>query len=237
MQDARVRAALLVICLACLLGSGIVLLAGRHAAPPPVVITPPPAESDAAPVAAADRAAPRTRDLCGCRRGGPPPLALRPPVRQPRHAGDSSPQAARRPNADLDAVNLAQKVTDGEKVFVPKRGTAPPPVSRPETATFPCPAPAAARPARQSAPKAAKSSHSNKMTADSGEQIALNTATAEQLRAAARRRPEHGRRAFSPTASRQAASEGRRLDAGHGHRPQKVRQNRPVRQAGLSKQV
>ena len=179
MQDAKVRVALIVICLACLIGSGTVLLAGRHPAPPPVVITPPP--SDIAPISTPDApAAAPTRptriyvDVAG---------AVRRPSLYVLPSGSRVMQAilaAGGPDgeADMDAVNLAQKVTDGEKVFVPKRGAAPPPVSAAETETSPT-APTL-RPVGKAA-KGDKSSHSHKVTAESGEQIALNTATAEQL--------------------------------------------------------
>lgn len=39
------------------------------------------------------------------------------------------------PEADLDAVNLAAKVTDGDRVFVPRKGQVPPPVVAPVGAT------------------------------------------------------------------------------------------------------
>ena len=76
--------------------------------------------------------------------------------------------------ADLDAVNLAEKVTDGEKVFVPRRGI-PPPLSAPgdpsstliKTETKPS--------------KGAAAGRVGKITAASGDQIALNTATEADL--------------------------------------------------------
>ena len=77
----------------------------------------------------------------------------------------------------MDAVNLAEKVTDGEKVFVPRRG-------------LPTPAPMAGDVRASSGPlthaaakpgKGTQSGHSGKVTADSGEQVALNTATEADL--------------------------------------------------------
>ncbi len=176
MQDAKTRAALLVICLACLIGSGIALFAGRRAQPPPVVITPPPpAQTSAVPEAAPKREARLYVDVAGSVRR--PSLYVLP-------AGSRIMQAIRAAggpsaDADLDAVNLAQKVTDGEKVFVPRRGTPLRPVSPPEAAASSI---ASDAPPSLVLPKTSgKGGHSNKMTAGSGEQIALNTATAEQL--------------------------------------------------------
>ena len=190
MQDARVRIALIVICLACLLGSGIVLLKDRSSAPPPIVLAAPPREtrhaapSDAAP-AALHRKARLYVDVAGAVRR--PSLYILPPNSRVMQAvlAAGGPTAA----ADLDAVNLAQPVTDGEKVFVPKRGamtsplSSPPPTAPAITAPIrPILSPAIA--GKNSAGKgSAKSSgsHSNKLSADTGELIGLNSATLEQL--------------------------------------------------------
>ena len=176
MQDAKTRVALLVICLACLLGSGIALFAGHHAPPPPVVIIPPPpTETSAAPEASPKRAARLYVDVAG---------SVRRPSLYVLSSGSRVMQAIRAAGgptaeADLDAVNLAQKVTDGEKVFVPRRGMTPQPPPPSEIAASSAAPDAAPSP---TPPKTSgKGSHSNKMTAGSGEQIALNTATAEQL--------------------------------------------------------
>lgn len=186
MQDARTRAALLAVCLACLLGSGYILLKGRQTAPPPIVFSNPipvPA-SPSTPVTAASatntsskRPKPLFVAVAGAVRR--PSLYLLPPGSRVMQAllAAGGPAAG----ADMDAVNLAQPVTDGEKVFVPKRGTTPvPPSPSPVLAAAGKP-PAA--PAALSAVKAAKGSgsRSGKISADSGEQIGLNTATAEQL--------------------------------------------------------
>lgn len=167
MQDARTRLALLIVCLACLLGSGIVLLAGHRAAPPPITITqPPPETTTVAPT-------PPKRlyvDVAGAVRR--PSLYVLPPesrvMQAIRAAGGPTMEA------DLDAVNLAEKVTDGGKVFVPRRGI-PPPVPAPgdppstllKTAIKPS--------------KGAASGRGGKITAASGEQIALNAATEADL--------------------------------------------------------
>ena len=184
MQDARVRGALLLICLACLLGSGFVLLHGRQAAPPPIVFSAPAAAAETAkmpdaPPAGASvlPAAPRPArlyvDVAGAVRR--PSLYLLPPHSRVMQAvmAAGGPTAA----ADMDAVNLAQPVTDGEKIFVPKLGVAPLLSVTPAALPSVSPPPAsAARPT-----KAGGSSHSGKISAGSGEQVSLNSATAEQL--------------------------------------------------------
>ncbi len=188
MQDARVRAALLVICLACLLGSGFVLLKGRQAAPPPIIFaSPPPAAADphaagaAAPAASILKPVKRVYvDVAGAVRR--PSLYLLPPdsrIMQAVLAAGGPTEAA-----DMDAVNLAQPVTDGEKVFVPQRGTASvsPAALSPPSAAAASAKPPASLPPLSSAVKPAKTSggsRSGKM--GPGQQISLNTATPEQL--------------------------------------------------------
>ena len=186
MQDARVRAALLIVCVVCLLGSGFVLLKGHQAAPPPILFaSPPPA------------AAPHDPNAV--------PLTMNPPQRAKRLYVDVA-GAVRRPSlyllpsdsrvmqavlaaggpteaADMDAVNLAQPVTDGEKVFVPKRGAVPVPGQSVIPSVMPgATTRAAALPSGPSAAKSGKAgggSHAGKM--GPGEQIGLNSATADQL--------------------------------------------------------
>ena len=196
MQDARTRAALLAVCLACLLGSGYVLLKGKQTAPPPIVFSGPSpvsanpsAPGAAAPAAthptvsiagsdAAKRPKPLFVDVAGAVRR--PSLYLLPPGSRVMQAllAAGGPAAA----ADMDAVNLAQPVTDGEKVFVPKRGAAPiPPSPSPVLAAAGKPPAAPAALSAVKAPKGSGGSRSGKMSADSGEQVGLNTATAEQL--------------------------------------------------------
>jgi len=185
MQDARTRFALLIVCLLCLLGSGFVLLTGRRAAPPPVIITPPPAQATAAalpspsPTEAPHAApAPANRlyvDVAGAVRR--PSLYVLPPqsrVMQAIRAAGGPTQ-----EADMDAVNLAQKVTDGEKVFVPKRSVTPPTGAAGDA----LPTPASSAPSRAASEhaKGGRSSHADKITATSGEQIALNMATEADL--------------------------------------------------------
>lgn len=179
MQDARTRLALLIVCLACLLGSGFVLIAGRHAAPSPITISPPPAEAAAAPPAApphqAPPAAPKPSGLVYVDVAGAvhrPSLYALPPDSRIMQAvlaagGPTS-------EADMDAVNLAEKVTDGEKILVPKRGAAPP-------VPVPSDVPPASAHTATKPSKGSGSSRGGKIVVDSGEQIALNTATEADL--------------------------------------------------------
>lgn len=191
MQDARVRGALLIICLVCLLGSGWVLLHGRQTAPPPIVFSETPAAA-ASPVKTPDAPGVSVRparlfvDVAGAVRR--PSLYVLPKNSRVMQAIT----AAGGPTADanIDAVNLAEPVTDGEKVFVPKLGAvpraapepSPPSVLHPASVLQPV---VATKTASQAAAKPSKSrsagSRSGKISADSGEQIGLNSATLEEL--------------------------------------------------------
>ena len=194
MQDARVRGALLFICLACLLGSGIVLWRGRQAAPPPIVFSATPADpaKAAQPPAAGTPAAPAAAsrpvrlfvDVAGAVRR--PSLYVLPHGSRVMQAllAAGGPAA----DADIDAVNLAEPVTDGEKVFVPKLGAAPATAARIPSAVTSAAKTAsaalsatAAKGGKSGGGKGAGSSRSSKISADSGEQIGLNSATLEQL--------------------------------------------------------
>lgn len=183
MQDIRVRLALLGICLVCFLGCGWVLLRGSGPDRPeaaPITLSPPPApvaltaaahenarQSNPLPVAPA----PPTRlyvDVSGAVRR--PSLYVLPPgsrvMQAVRAAGGPTGEA------DLDSVNLAEKVTDGQKVFVPKRTAAVP--------AFSLPTPTAGTSTAIKKSSGAKAG-SSKMSAGSGETVALNAATQEQL--------------------------------------------------------
>ena len=182
MQDARTRLALLIVCLACLLGSGFVLLAGHRTAPPPITISRPPeatvAESSLTVPHETSHAAPRPSsrlyvDVAGAVRR--PSLYALPPGSRVMQAI----LAAGGPTgeADTDAVNLAEPVTDGEKVFVPKRGVPPPALATGDMRPNPTlSTQAAVKPA-----KGTQAGRGGKIAADSGEQIALNTATEADL--------------------------------------------------------
>ncbi len=189
MHEARVRGALLAVCLACLLGSGFVLLRGRQPAPPPIVFTPAPAASlpPTRPAAGTD-APPAPRgpsrparlyvDVAGSVRR--PALYVLPKGSRVMQALLAAGGPAR--DADLDSVNLAEVITDGEKVYVPKRRP-PVPGSLPSAAATAritaaggaVPKPGRGKGSRGGAVRAAK------ITADSGEQVSLNSATLEQL--------------------------------------------------------
>ena len=182
MQDARTRLALLIVCLVTLLGSGFVLLAGRRATPPPITISPPPPEAAAAtrPIKSS-LAAPRTApslstrlyvDVAGAVRR--PSLYVLPPGSRVMQAILAAGGPTR--EADMDAVNLAEKVADGEKVFVPRRGIPPPQSAREDAQAPAVPNHTAAKPA-----KGLQAGRRGKITAASGEQIALNTATETDL--------------------------------------------------------
>ena len=196
MQDARVRGALLAIFAACLIGSGWVLLHGRQVAPAPIVFSP--SSAAAGSVASVNPLVPPTElpaasarparlfvDVAGAVRR--PSLYVLPPRSRVMQAilAAGGPTAA----ADVDAVNLAEPLTDGEKVFVPKRGAAPETSSSetlPSSLAAPHPAlSTAAAKAPSASGASAKSgkggSRGSKLSADSGEQIGLNSATLEQL--------------------------------------------------------
>lgn len=70
-------------------------------------------------------------------------------------------------NADLDGLNLAETLTDGQKIYVPRKGEAPPP-------TLASHAPHSTMP---TTPRSSKSNPAVRFPID------LNTATAEQLEA------------------------------------------------------
>ncbi|GIV10127.1 MAG: hypothetical protein KatS3mg019_2218 [Fimbriimonadales bacterium] len=70
-------------------------------------------------------------------------------------------------NADLDALNLAEPITDGQKIYVPRKGETPPPTVA--TAISP--------PSASNAPRPEKSVPVARFPID------LNTASAEQLEA------------------------------------------------------
>ncbi len=195
MQDARVRGALLFICLACLVGSGWVLLRGRQAAPPPIVFSATPSaaadplKARQAPAAetAAPAAAPRPVrlfvDVAGAVHR--PSLYVLPRGSRVMQAllAAGGPAA----DADIDAVNLAEPVTDGEKVFVPKLGAVPAAAQMPSAAASAAktaPAAPPAKPAKEGkrgGGRGASSSRGSKISADSGEQIGLNSASLEEL--------------------------------------------------------
>ena len=177
MPEARMRYALIAICLACLLGSGAALYAGHQAAPPPVTITgaPPSFPSAPPPYAKHDTAlSPKLVyvDVAG---------AVQRPTLYALPTGCRVMQAVMAaggptPEADLDAVNLAELVKDGEKVTIPKKQA--PAALLPEN-SLPS---ALVMPARVSKNvKVSAAAKSGKLISPDQGQIGLNTATAEDL--------------------------------------------------------
>ncbi len=179
MQNIRVRLALFGICLVCVLGSGWMLLRGAgpsNSEAAPIMLSPPaltatvPEDSKGHKMPIASPAPP-TRlyvDVSGAVRR--PSLYVLPPgsrvMQAIRAAGGPTGEA------DLDAVNLAEKVTDGQKVLVPKRASLMPMSSLPtQTAGL------RAVTKKSGTAKAG----STKLSAGSAETVSLNAATQEQL--------------------------------------------------------
>lgn len=219
MQDVRTRWTLIGVVLLVALGSGVGLWASRRNAPPPIVITQPttqgslvPASPPASPPATPPEAVPEAtspppaKEIAAKPAPAPryyvhvagavkhPSLYLLAPGSRVMHAL----KAAGGPTskADLDAINLAEKVTDGEKIFVPAKAPAAPMLAppgnvighesvKPGTAPAPpAPAPvktAAAPPKPSRMAKAAGTGKPAKLSSPSQGQININTADADQL--------------------------------------------------------
>jgi competence protein ComEA len=204
MQDRRVQLTIGIIALLVLLGGGVGLMAAHRPPPPPIVITPP--SSAAVPTASPSPAptatvptpppvptpAPETRyyvHVAGAVRN--PSLYLLPPGSRVMQAI----KAAGGPTskADLDAVNLAEKVKDGEKIYIPNKApvtqtamVVPPGNSLGHESSETAPTPTAAVPISTTPAKITKSakgstSKSNKLTSPSQGQININTAGTDQL--------------------------------------------------------
>lgn len=201
MQDVRVRIALVVVVLAVLFGGGASLMAARRPAPPPIVITQPgpaipaplpspdnpPSPSPApAPTAPAPEAKYYVHVAGAVRH---PSLYLLPPGSRVMQAIKAAGGATSK--ADLDAINLAEKVKDGEKVYVPTKTATPTVMLAPPGNTIshassdPGTAPASALlPTPTKATKSAKSGSSSKaakLSSPAQGQININTASADQL--------------------------------------------------------
>jgi competence protein ComEA len=211
MQDARIRLVLAVLGLLALGGGGFALYSARHAAPP-VVITAPPTDANPAPTPQATttpapdvpRAAPTHIyvDVSGAVHR--PWLYALPTgsrvMKAVLAAGGPTSQA------DLDAVNLAEPLKDGEKVYVPLKQShtivtvpkAPPgnvigyapPKAPALISSSPSALPTILEPGEATASvpvgtigkqKTKSSSKGDKITSPSQGQIALNTADATQL--------------------------------------------------------
>jgi competence protein ComEA len=211
MQDARIRLALAVLGLLALGGGGFALYSARRAAPPVVITAPqtsanpnPTPQATNAPTANVPKTAPTNIyvDVSG---------AVRHPWLYALPAGSrvmKAVLAAGGPTqqADLDAVNLAEPLKDGEKVYVPLKqshtvvtvqkappgnviGYAPPKALAPITSAAAA-LPTILEPAQTTASvpvgilkkqKTKSGSKGDKITSSSQGQIALNTADATQL--------------------------------------------------------
>lgn len=216
MPNKSTRLVLIAVIAAALLAVGINLISLRRAASTPIVITAPagaaaaPALVPAAPVpkasapdvasttvpapidAKAPHPAPKAAALIYVHVAGAvkhPSLYQLAPSSRVWHAikAAGGPSA----NADENAVNLAAKITDGEKIFVPTKAAAIHAASAPQEAVetaAPASAPVSVKAAR--APASAKSAHSAgagaagkpaKLVSASQGQVNINTAGAEQL--------------------------------------------------------
>jgi competence protein ComEA len=204
MQDRRVQLTIGIIALLVLLGGGVGLMAAHRPTPPPIVIMSP--SSTAAPSVTASSApavpasvppttpipALETRyyvHVAGAVRN--PSLYLLPPGSRVMQAI----KAAGGPTskADLDAVNLAEKVKDGEKIYIPNKAPVTqaamvvPPGNRighDSSETSPTPsvaAPTVSTPTKITKSAKGSTSKSNKLTSPSQGQININTAGTEQL--------------------------------------------------------
>lgn len=208
MHDARTRWTLLGVILLVFLGTGVGLLASRRSAPAPIVITPPnstvtqpppvintssPSEAATTPAPAVETPAPKP---------APEPMyyvhvagAVKRPSLYLLSPGSRVMQAIKAAGgptakADLDSVNLAEKIKDGEKVYVPVKVAAAPMLSPPGNAIghqsiVPDAAPSTPAPTQPSA-KTAKSTKAAagkpaKLSSPSQGQVNINTASAEQL--------------------------------------------------------
>jgi len=114
-----------------------------------------------------------------------PSLYQLPPGSRVWHAVQAAGGTAK--NADTDAINLAEKVHDGEKIYVPTRTAAhpTPPPAAPEVVSSPTPVAvktASAAPSRKgSGAKPAASAKPTKLVSPSQGQVNINTASAETL--------------------------------------------------------
>jgi competence protein ComEA len=192
MQDARVRWVMAAIAVVVGVISGVSVYNARRASSPPVLITgaipgPPPDTSGGQTPPAINPQPPPAMDPAAS--GTPTPQA--PQVLLVHVAGAvkhpdlySLPPDSRVANAikaaggataqaDVDAVNLAEKVTDGEKVYVPHKGEVSAPAPAGNTIGYGAPTPAQ--------DSGGSRSVSDKLTDPSQGQINLNTASATDL--------------------------------------------------------
>lgn len=204
MNDARTRWTILGAVLLLLLGSGAGLYANRHTAPAPIVITQPgPTAPQPAPVADTPPTATPTAPARAAQSTPPPAYfvhvagAVRKPSLYLLPPGSRVMQAIKAAGgptakADLDSVNLAEKVKDGEKIYVPVKVADAPMLAPPGNALghqsiIPDAAPSASTPPKPAPAKAARSARTGaagkpaKISSPAQGQVNINTAGAEEL--------------------------------------------------------
>ncbi len=195
MQDARVLRAIIALCLLVLAGSGAAyILKSRAAAPTPIVITEPAAPPVAAPVSSAPAPPKSPSVISPAPNPKPAPKifvhvagAVKKPSLYALPVGCRVMQAitaagGAKANADLDSVNLAEKLTDGEKVYLPVKSAMTPMLAPPGNAVGRASVGLEA-PASKAAGKPTKTAPAKpgKLSAASPGIIALNTASADEL--------------------------------------------------------
>ena len=202
MQDARIRIVLIGIVMVAMACGGAGLYASRHSAAPPIVIAGPSiAEPSAATLnpVTAPVVAPQTTSVAPVAVPPAPPTLLYvhvagavrqpslyqlPPNSRVMHAI----KAAGGPTskADLDAINLAEKIHDGEKIYVPTKAAAQKVVvaaNAPMTVETSAPTVAPVFVASRAKPgkSAAGSGKPGKLVSPSQGRVNINTAGAQQL--------------------------------------------------------
>lgn len=206
MHDTRTRWTLLAVILLVFLGTGVGLLASRRSAPAPIVITPPnPTIAQPPPVVSTPPSEAATTTTPAVEAPAPKPApepkyyvhvagAVKRPSLYLLSPGSRVMQAIKAAGgptakADLDSVNLAEKVKDGEKVYVPVKVAAAPMLAPPGNAighqsVVPDAAPTAPASSSSKAVKSAKTTAAGKpakLSSPSQGQVNINTASAEQL--------------------------------------------------------
>ena len=209
MHEALTRWTLLGAVLLVVISAGVGLSAGRRQDAAPIVISQPgvpPAEPPAGPdtpPAVAPASVPAPVTIPPTPKPAPTPKyyvhvagAVKKPSLYLLSPGSRVMQAIKAAGgptakADLDSVNLAEKVRDGEKVYVPVKVAAAPMLTPPGNTlghesvipdaapSAPTPRPASAKAAK--APKTTAATKSAKLSSPSQGQVNINTASAEQL--------------------------------------------------------
>lgn len=208
MSDTRVRWTMIVVFALALAAGGATLITNRRNAPPPIMVTGPPSVPvtpvQAIPISTVPPAKlPKTKSA-GMETPTPsvpaqtllyvhvagavksPSLYQLPPNSRVWHAIKAAGGATSK--ADLDAINLAEKIHDGEKIYVPAKSAARPvaaaaPASTDAVAPVPVMSKASAPSVshKTSGAKAGVSGKPGKLMSPAQGMVDLNTASAEQL--------------------------------------------------------